>query len=276
MSSYSVLMSVYNKTLVDELKQSIDSMLNQTVLCNQFVLVEDGPININLESLIEEYSKKNEGLFTVVKLKNNSGLGVALDAGLAECNNELVARMDSDDISLPDRCEKLLNLFENNPKLALAGTNIDEFYDSPDNVVSSRVVPSDYENIVKFIKRRDPFNHPTVMFKKSEVIRCGGYGAVRWRQDFNLFSRMINMGCYALNIDESLLLFRSNEDNYKRRKSWGYCKSYIEVVKENYKRGYCSLWDLTVVTIGQMVMYVAPFGVMKLLSDTFLRKKKVV
>lgn len=274
MSSYSVLMSVYNKTLVDELKQSIDSMLNQTVLCNQFVLVEDGPININLESLIEDYSKKNEGLFTVVKLKNNSGLGIALDAGLAECNNELVARMDSDDISLPDRCEKLLNLFENNPKLALAGTNIDEFYDSPDNVVSSRVVPSDYENIVKFIKRRDPFNHPTVMFKKSEVIRCGGYGAVRWRQDFNLFSRMINMGCYALNIDESLLLFRSNEDNYKRRKSWGYCKSYIEVVKENYKRGYCSLWDLIFVTMGQMIMFIMPLCLMKFLSDKLLRKKK--
>ena len=267
-------MSVYNKTLVDELKQSIDSMLNQTVLCNQFVLVEDGPININLESLIEDYSKKNEGLFTVVKLKNNSGLGIALDAGLAECNNELVARMDSDDISLPDRCEKLLNLFENNPKLALAGTNIDEFYDSPDNVVSSRVVPSDYENIVKFIKRRDPFNHPTVMFKKSEVIRCGGYGAVRWRQDFNLFSRMINMGCYALNIDESLLLFRSNEDNYKRRKSWGYCKSYIEVVKENYKRGYCSLWDLIFVTMGQMIMFIMPLCLMKFLSDKLLRKKK--
>ena len=169
--------------------------------------------------------------------------------------------------------KKLLKLYEKNPKLALAGTNIDEFYDNPQNIVSSRIVPSDYESICKFMKRRSPFNHPTVMFKKTEVIRCGGYGKMRRKQDLDLFARMINMGCFVLNIDESLLLFRSDEGNYKRRKSWEYCKSYIDVERENYKRGYCSLWDLTVVAVSQVVMHVAPMGVMKRLSDTFLRRK---
>lgn len=271
MDKYSVLMSVYNKDSPAELKQSIDSMLAQTVLCDQFVLVEDGPLSEELTKAIEYYDGTCTGLFTIVKLTKNSGLGKALDKGLLVCRNELVARMDADDISLPERCEKLLKLFDENPRLGLAGTNIDEFYDDPLNIVSSRVVPSDYESIVRFMRRRSPFNHPTVMFKKSEVIRCGGYGEMRRKQDLDLFSRMINMGCYALNINESLLLFRSNEGNYRRRKSWEYCKSYIDVERENYRRGYCSFWDLTVVTIGQFVMHIAPMRVMKKLSDTFLR-----
>ena len=269
MEPYSILMSIYHKDSPEELKQSIESMLAQTVMCEQFVLVEDGPIGKDLTDIVQTYFDKYNNLFTVVKLKENSGLGKALDAGLQECRNELVARMDADDISLPTRCEKLLKLYEKNPKLALAGTNIDEFYDNPQNIVSSRIVPS----ICKFMKRRSPFNHPTVMFKKTEVIRCGGYGKMRRKQDLDLFARMINMGCFVLNIDESLLLFRSDEGNYKRRKSWEYCKSYIDVERENYKRGYCSLWDLTVVAVSQVVMHVAPMGVMKRLSDTFLRRK---
>lgn len=274
MEKYSVLMSVYRKDSPDELRQSIDSMLSQTVVCEQFVLVQDGPIGEDLSNVINEYVSNKPDLFTLVKLEQNSGLGKALDAGLAVCRTELVARMDADDISLPERCERLLKLFEANPNLALAGTNIDEFYYDCNHIVSSRIVPHDYESICKFMRRRSPFNHPTVMFRKTEVIRCGGYGEMRRKQDLDLFARMINMNCYALNINESLLLFRSNEGNYKRRKSWEYCKSYIYVQSVNYRRGYCSLWDLIVVTTGQMFMFIAPMWLVKLLSDKLLRKAK--
>lgn len=273
MDNYSVLMSVYKKDTPEHLRQSIDSMLNQTIPCEQFVIVKDGPLGEELEMVIAEYSTQDEGRFTIVELEQNVGLGRALDEGIKHCRNELLARMDADDISKVDRCEKLLKLFDNNPKLGLAGTNIDEFYETPEYVVSSRVVPSEYEEIRTFIKRRSPFNHPTVMFRKSEVLRCGGYGKMRRKQDYDLFSRMINMGCYALNINESLLLFRSDEGNYKRRKSWEYCKSYIEVQKENYKRGYCSFIDLSLVVGGQLFMYIAPMKVMKWASDKFLRKE---
>jgi glycosyltransferase involved in cell wall biosynthesis len=274
MQKYSVLMSVYCKDVPEQLKISIDSMLNQTVKPEQFVLVQDGPLGEELESVIQEYANANPDLFTVVPLKENIGLGRALDVGLKECRNDLVARMDADDISLPERCEKLLKLFEENSSLGLAGTNIDEFYNEPTNVQTSRIVPSEYEDIKKFIRRRSPFNHPTVMFKRSEVERCGGYGMMKRKQDFDLFSRMINMGCYALNINESLLLFRADEGNYKRRKSKEYVKSTIEVQKLNYKRGYCSRWDLTVVTVGQWVLRLTPMWLMKWLSDHLLRKKK--
>ena len=92
------------------------------------------------------------------------------------------------------------------------------------------------------------------------------------KQDFDLFARMLNMDCYALNIDESLLLFRSNKDNYKRRRSWEYCKSYIDVALVNYKRGYCSIVDLAYIIVGQLTLHFAPMSVMKFLSDKLLRK----
>lgn len=265
-------MSVYKKDNPSFLTAAIESMLNQSVLCEQFIVVEDGPLPENLQKVIEEFASKQQELFTVVKLSENMGLGRALDKGLEVCRNNLVARMDADDISLPSRCEKLLDLFAKNPKLGLAGTNIDEFYDNPQNIVSSRKVPSDYESIRKFMRRRSPFNHPSVMFKKSEVVRCGGYGKMKYKQDFDLFARMLNMDCYALNLDESLLLFRSNKDNYKRRRSWEYCKSYIDVALVNYKRGYCSIIDLAYIIVGQLTLHFAPMWLMKKLSDSLLRK----
>ena len=246
MENYSVLMTVYKKDTAEHLRTSIDSMLAQTVPCEQFVLVQDGPLGEDLLAVIEDCVSSHPAIFTVVRFSENVGLGRALDEGLSRCRNDLVARMDADDISLPERCERLIALFEAEPRLGIAGTNIDEFYDDPKNVVSRRIVPSDYEGIRKFMRRRSAFNHPTVMFRRREVERCGGYGDLRRKQDFDLFSRMIGMGVYALNIDESLLLFRADENSYKRRKSREYCRGYVEVQRRNYKRGYCSFLDFAV------------------------------
>lgn len=271
-NKYTVLMSVYKKEDPKHLQESIDSMLAQTLFPNQFVLVKDGPLTDRLENVINEFLDKYEDLFTIVALENNIGLGRALDEGLKYCETELVARMDADDISLSDRCEKQVHCFKNDDKLSIVGTMIDEFYDDPTNIISSRNVPTKHNDIVKFMKRRSPFNHPSVMFKKSEVIRCGGYGVFRKKQDLDLFSRMINNGCITKNINESLLLFRSNEDNFKRRRSWSYCKSYIDVQKAIWKRDHCSFFDLLYVTFGQLLLYISPMWLMKWLSNTFLRK----
>ncbi len=269
---YSVLMSVYAKDNADYLKIAIESMLNQTIMPEQFVLVKDGVLTEQLDEVISEY-EENNSIFTIVESEKNMGLGKALDLGIKFCRNELVARMDADDISLPERCEKELNLFVKHENLAICGCNIDEFYENPDCVETIRRVPADYEGIVKFIRRRQPFNHPTVMYKKSEVLRCGGYGELRRKQDFDLFSRMINMGCYALNIDESLLKFRADKDNYKRRKSWSYVKSSIAVGWLNYRRGYCSLFDFLYILIGQMTLFFMPLKIMTVLSNALLREK---
>lgn len=264
---------MYKGEKLEEVKQSIDSMLNQTLKANQFVLVKDGLLTNELDDLIDTYVREAPDLFTIVTLEQNIGLGKALDKGIDYCRNELIARMDADDISMPERCEKQVQLFINNPGLDVVGTFIDEFYDEPKNIVSKRIVPTNHDDIVKFMRRRSPFNHPTVMYKKSAVLKAGGYGKMRRKQDLDLFSRMINSGAQTANIAESLLLFRSNEENFKRRNSWSYCKSYIEVQYEIWKRGHCSLFDLVYVTLGQTFLYIAPIPVLKWVSNKFLRNK---
>lgn len=268
---YSVLMSVYAKESPDFFEESIKSMLSQTLFPDQIVLVKDGPLTEELDLVIDKFVEQYPTLFTIVTLNENIGLGKALDEGLKYCRNELVARMDTDDISLPNRCKEQVEMFINDPELSLVGTMIDEFYDEPENIVSSRIVPTEHEDIEKFIKRRSPFNHPTVMFKKKAVIDAGGYGKFRRKQDLDLFSRMVNKGFKTANINKSLLLFRSNEDNFKRRKSWSYCKSYIDVQYEIWKRGHCSFLDLSYVIVGQMIMYLAPMWLLKRISNKFLR-----
>ena len=98
-------------------------------------------------------------------------------------------------------------------------------------------------------------------------------GELKRKQDYDLFSRMINMGCYACNVDESLLKFRADRDNYKRRKSWSYVKGSIKVGVLNFKRGYCSIIDLLYIVMGQMALFILPLSIMTIISDKMLREK---
>ncbi|MEC1760396.1 glycosyltransferase family 2 protein [Schinkia azotoformans] len=272
MKKYSVLMSLYIKEKPDYLKQSIESMLNQTVLPDEIVIVKDGPITTELEEVLKEYIDMYPNLFNIVESKQNLGLGMALNLGLRNCRNELVARMDTDDISLPERCEKQLKAFEENVELSIVGTMVDEFYDNPEEIISSRIVPTSHDDIYEFAKRRSPFNHPTVMYKKSKVLQCGGYSNLRRNQDVDLFGRMLFVGFKAANIGKSLLLFRSNKDLSKRRKSWENTRSYITTIYNLWKLGYSGFSDYAIVAVGQTVMFLCPLKVQNWLYKKFLRK----
>lgn len=269
-NKYSVLMSVYKNDNPQYLLLAIDSMLKQTIPPDQFVIVEDGPIGEELEEVIRGYEEDNE-LFTVVRLEKNGGLGNALNQGFKVCRNDLVARMDADDISKPDRCEKQLRTFANNPKLVILGTQIDEFIGTPDNVVSSRQVPCTYKDIRKFARRRSPFNHPTVMYKKVEILKLGGYTAYGRKEDLDLFIRAVNNEFYSRNLPESLLYYRTSEDNLKRRKTWINCKEYIQIMWKFFRMGYCGIADITYVVVGQLAMFILPNNIVNRISQKMLR-----
>lgn len=271
--NYSVLMSVYAKDNSDYLITAIESMLKQTIKPEQFVIVQDGTVGDEIQHILKHYETKYPSLFTIVRLKENGGLANALNHGLQECRNELVARMDADDISLPERCEKELKKFEENSELVICGCNIDEFYKTSGNVKTSRVVPSDYKAILKFMRLRQPFNHPTVIYKKSKVIEAGGYLPLRRKEDFDLFSRMLVNGNYAENIDESLYLYRCNEDNYARRKSWVNFKSAIYVYRRHLKRKGCNGKEFLYLFCGELFFLIFPNACVKYISDHFLRKQ---
>lgn len=267
-------MSVYAKDKPENLDLAITSMLNQTILPEQFVIVVDGDVPDEIKSIIIKYTNRYKSIFTIVPLAVNGGLGNALNEGLKFCRNDLVARMDADDISLPTRCEKELQMFEKDSMLSICGCNIDEFYENPDNIMNSRVVPETYEEIKKFMKRRQPFNHPTVMYKRSKVIASGGYKKLKRKEDFDLFSRMLSNGCRAANIGEVLYLYRANEDNYARRRSWQNFKCAVYVYGLHFKRQGCSLADYVMVCSAEFAFMILPCKVMKKLSDKLLRKNK--
>lgn len=269
---YSVLLSLYSKEKAEYLDQAIQSMVEQSYMPDEIVIVKDGIITQELENVLKKYESVYPDLFKIVGYEENRGLGQALNYGLQHCRNDLIARMDTDDISKKDRCEKQVKAFELYPDHAIIGSAVDEFEDVITNVTGRRVVPTTSKAIYEFAKRRSAFNHPAVMYRKSEVLRFGGYGDYRRNQDVDLFGRMLFGGCKAANFEESLLWFRSDANLAKRRKSWENTWSYIDTIKKFHKMGYSSFWDVCIISCAQTMMYLVPIRVQNWLYKTFLRK----
>ena len=261
-------MSLYKKEHPEYLRLALDSMINQTISPDEIVLVEDGPLTDELYDVIEEYRNH----IRIVVNERNLGLGLALNVGLMACRNELVARMDTDDISKPDRCGKQLKRFEEKPELSIVGSYIDEFVGVKENVISQRIVPLSSQDIYNFAKRRSAFNHPAVMYKKTDVLAEGGYADLKRNQDVDLFGRMLFKGYKAENIGESLLWFRSSDELAARRKSWENTWSYISTIKKFWRMGYSGLADYLIVFVAQTAMYLMPIKIQNWIYKKFLRK----
>lgn len=269
---YSVLMTVYKNDNPQYFKLALESVLSQTVSPNEIVIVKDGQITNELQKVIDTIDNKSIPIVQI-QLKQNVGLGLALNEGIKKCKNELIARMDADDISLPDRCERQLELFFNEPKLDIVGSYVKEFSGEEDNIVGERKVPIKNADILKFAKKRDPFNHPTVMYKRSKVLKVGGYGNFRKNQDTDLWIKMLYNGCFAQNIDDYLLLFRFEESTFKRRKSWLNTKLLIKIRWNAYKIGFSTFGDFLIVTGIQMILFIMPIRLQKIVYKKVLRRR---
>ena len=201
---YSVLMAVYQKDDPNFLKESIESILKQTIFPSEFVIVIDGPITEYLNSVITKYSKKHSKVFKIIRLEKNVGLGKALKEGINHCSYEFIARMDADDYSFPDRIEKELKYLNENPQIDLIGTQAIEFINDINNPVQYNNFPTKHEDIVKYSHSRNPYSHPSVIFKKSKVLNAGSYQDAYLCEDYDLWIRMIQTGCKCANLPEYL------------------------------------------------------------------------
>lgn len=253
---YSVLMSVYYKENPEWFRNSLQSIYEQTLPTNDFILVCDGKLTNDLYEVIDEYKVKFGNILNVIQLEKNFGLGVALNHGLAFCKNEIVARMDSDDISLPDRCKKQVELLEKNPKLDIVSGTIYEFDVNSSKIDAIKSLPENHDEIIKYAKRRCPFNHPCVMYKKSAVQNAGGYKDFKWFEDYYLWVRMLANGAKAYNIQEPLLLMRSGQNMYSRRGGKAYLKQMLKFRRYVYKSKFCGFFDYLVSSIGQFIFCV--------------------
>lgn len=265
-AQYSVLMSVYHKERAEYLKQSIESIQNQTIPTNDFVLVCDGALTPELDAVIASKQQEMGNILNVVRLAKNGGLGNALNEGIKHCKNELVARMDSDDISAADRCEKQVKLFEKNPELDIASGALLEFVTSPNQITGGRKVPCSNDDIVGYSRKRCPFNHPCVMFKKSAVERAGGYQEkYHLFEDYYLWIRMLQNGCNAQNLPDVLLYMRTSTDMYLRRGGTAYAKAMLRFHWWVHKSGWTSLVDFCTGALPHALVCVMPNKLRKMI-----------
>ena len=270
--NYSVLMSVYYKEKPEALKDAMDSIWNQTVKPDDFVLVCDGELTKDLDSVVEEMAQNHKEL-NVIRLSENGGLGKALNIGLKLCKNELIARMDSDDISRPNRCERQLKVFEDNPDLSICSGTVEEFTKDPTVIDSRRVLPEKNPEIKEFAKKRNPFNHPCVMYKKTDVEKAGGYKDFYLLEDYYLWIRMIQGGCTGYNIQEPLLWMRAGSDMYKRRAGLKYGISQVKLFWYMKKTKFIGNLQFVKSAVQRLIISLVPNGLRQMLFSLLLRNK---
>ena len=270
--SFSVLMSIYYKEKPEYLRQCFDSLLNQTVQANEWVIVKDGPLTEELEQVLHEYENKNPNLIKYVTFEKNQGLGLALRAGVPACSNELIARMDTDDICREDRFEVQLKEFLKDHNLDICGSHIKEFDENPEKCHSIRKVPLNNEEIIQYQRRRSAYNHVTVMFRKNSVLKSGNYEDAPLMEDDMLWTRMILAKCKGKNVDEYLVYVRTGLSMIERRGGWSYFKKYKASRKKVYELGLASYWDYIYTLIVQLIVALVPTSIRKFVFEKALRE----
>lgn len=238
---FSVLMSVYRNDRPEWLRECLDSVFGQTLPADEVVMVIDGPIAPELRSVVDDFALIHKELF-VSPLPDNVGLGRALNHGLSLCSNDIIVRMDADDVSLPHRFKRLIETFESFPNVDAVSSWIDEFEGQHDNIVSSRRLPEFPYELNSFAKSRSPLNHAAAAFKRSALMLVGGYVHFPLYEDYYLWARLLQSGFKFYNIQESLLLVRVSSDMYKRRGGWEYAKTSAQFQWRLKKMGLISMF----------------------------------
>lgn len=236
---YGVLMSVYKNDKVDSLKIAICSIISQTIKPNQFVIIVDGKVSIELENLLRLFEKENE-FIEVFFLEKNVGLGNALNEGLKISRNNLIMRMDADDYSVPQRAEKQLEEFKKDNELDVVGSAIYEFHDDINVIESYKPVKESNEEIIKELKLKNSMNHPSVMFKKESLDEVDNYIELKFNEDYFLWVRLAIKNKKFLNIKEPLVYMRVTEDSYIRRRGYDYYLNQKELFNYMKKNSFIS------------------------------------
>ena len=270
---FSVLMSVYKNDVPKYLEAAINSLLVQTLKPNQIVIMVDGPISKDLDNILKKYKKNS--LFNIYYRKDNKGLGITLNEGLAKCKYDYVARMDADDESMPDRFEKQISYLKNHLDIDCIGSNMIEYDEKMNQVISQKIVPEYGNQINEYLKKRNPMNHPTVIYKKDKVLKVNSYEDYPFFEDYYLWAKMIKNGSNFYNIQDNLYKFRAGSSMIKRRGG----KKYLLSIKKLEK----GLKDLGIINkktyysniIIRYIVSLFPNKMREFFYKTMLRKKGI-
>ena len=236
---FSLLMSVWRGDDPGFLSAAFTSVVHdQTRRPDDVVLVQDGPVTPMLAETIARLVESSPVPTTVLALDANVGLGVALDKGMAACAHDIIARMDADDIALPHRFTVQVPLVE--AGVDLVGSSMLEFGSDPADIVGRRVPPIDPVVIVRYARFYQPFNHPTVVYRRSVVEAAGGYRHLALMEDYLLFAKMIERGARVANVEEPLVLYRVGAGAYARRGGVAILKSEWRLQRQLVDMGFTS------------------------------------
>lgn len=267
---FSVLMSVYAKENPIFFREAMASVLEQTLVPNQIVLVCDGPLTEELNRAALDMQAAIQDRLLIIRLKKNSGLGIALNEGIKHCTNEYIARMDTDDLARPDRFEKQI-AFMSEHELDLCSGTVQEFSGQRENRTGIRKLPITHEEIVRYAKRRNPMNHPAVMMKKDAVEAAGGYRHMPLFEDYDLWIRMLQSGAKAGNLRDVLLDMRSGKGMYQRRGGVAYLKNTSQFFENLYLSGFISKFIYCQNVLIRSVVSVVPNVVRAFIYQKMLR-----
>jgi glycosyltransferase involved in cell wall biosynthesis len=263
--NFSVLMSVYKNDNPIYFEQALSSIYEkQTLKPNQIVIVKDGPLSLKLEKVLKNFSKICKCRLDIICLLKNVGLGNALNIGLEKCAHEIIARMDSDDVSKPNRFKVQIDFIKNNPNIDVVSSYVDEFDGSVDNIITTKSLPLDHNKCIEILKYGSPFNHPVTVFKKSRVKEVGGYKDFYLKEDTFLWLRMSIKNNIFGNIQESLLFFRVNKNMYKRRRGLKYVNSEIKLFIFRYNN--------KIINLKELILFGVPTVLIRLLPSIMLKK----
>lgn len=270
---FSVLLSVYAKESPLYFKESLQSIFRQTLLPSEFIVICDGPLTEELDEVICQAQRQYSELIKVFRLRENGGLGNALNKGLTLCENEIVVRMDSDDIAFPERCERQLRFMATHPEVDVLSCTLAEFNNSIKNVQCLRRLPEEHRELSRFARLRCPANHPSVVFRKSKVLNAGGYQHFYLFEDYYLWARMLMNGAVFHSLPEPLLYFRMNDAAFARRRGKLYNQSEWKLQREFLRMKFTTPFQFIRNIILRMLPRYLPTPFLSLFYHYVLRKR---
>ncbi len=257
--SYSVLMTVYDRETPENLNASLDSMLLQSYPPDEVVLVCDGKLTCELNIIAKSFESEFRPYFRIIRIDDHVGAAAALNEGIKSCTCPYIVRMDSDDISFPERCRKQMELFAAKPHLDMIGTFAEVYDTGKGEAVGIKQLPTKHKQIKKYARRRNPFCRQTLAFRRELAEEIGGYAELEECEDYEFAVRMLANGAKARNIPEVLVRYRISEEDYRKRKSFRSTKNFIRVRKLIRRSGFCSPLDVWIPSAVQLTLCLLPW-----------------
>ena len=226
---FSATIGCYKNDNPKDFKTAFLSIYNQTVQPDEIIITVDGPIPPELDSEVISFEREYQAI--ILRSEQNKGLGMAHAQAVSYAKYDWIAIMDADDISVPDRFEKQLLYITEHPEVSIVGGQIEEFIDSSDNIVGKRFVPETDAEIKRYLRKRCPMNHMSIIAKKQEILNSGNYQDWHYNEDYFLYCRMLLQGAVFYNLPDTLVYVRVGKEMYKRRGGLKYYKSEAKLQK---------------------------------------------